>query len=137
MIVAYLGLALVGVGLFQLFASQSNEQARRVAIQRAAAQAQVTACGVLVKNGPIVDGFVKGQKAIIRNQILSTIGALAATPRADPLYEVRKESLRRLNEAFSNTTLLAGLVAATTPSRGDCNALARRLEVAIPFPRQL
>ncbi len=134
--IAYFGIAAVVLGLVVAFSRVSSEAAKRAATQQAANQARVTQCAVAVRNAPIVAGFVDGQRAIIRNSILATIGALANTARTDPLYRVRLASLSRLQEALSNTNQLAGLVSATTPTMASCDRVAAALRVPLPFPRK-
>lgn len=132
--VAYAGLAAVVVALFILFEQQSNETARRIAIQRSTAEASLSACVNGVKNAPVVAGFLDSHRAIITNSILATTAAIQASPANDPLLPVRQASITRLQKALRNVDELDELVANTTPTRARCDTLAATLGLPPPFP---
>ena len=134
--VAYAGLAGVLLGLYVLFENQSNETARRIAIQRSAAQASVSACVTSVKNAPLSRGFAEAHRALVANQILTTTAALQASPSSDPLYEVRLASLHRLEKAMANADKLIMVVKDTTPTKARCNAIAEGLGLPHPFKQR-
>lgn len=134
-IVANMGAAFAIVLGFFLLQQQGAETAKRVATQRASAQASVTNCASNVRNAPVVAGFVEAHRSIITNSILTTTAALQVSPKNDPLHRVRIESLSRLERALRNADHLAELVAASTPTKADCNHLADGLAVPLPFPK--
>lgn len=132
--VAYFGIAAVVLGLYVLFSRQTNETAKRVAIQRANAQAQVSQCANAVRNAPVVDGFAEAHHALIVNQILTTTAALQVAAPGDPLTKVRLASLRRLEVALTNANQLLDVVSNSTPTKAACNREAAMLGVPVPFP---
>lgn len=133
--VAYVGLAIVSIWLYVLFEHQTNETARRIAIQRSAAQASLSSCVGAVRNAPVVAGFLDAHRAIITNSILATTAALQTGTADDPLRPIRKASLKRLEKALRNVDELDELVVNRTPTKASCDRLARSLGLAEPFAR--
>lgn len=127
--VAYFGIALTVLGLYVLYSKQANESARRIAIQQATSQSQVTTCFNQVRNAPIIRGFVDGQKALIENNLITTIQSIEASGPKDPLYHIRLRAKLRLTRAESNIFKLEHLIDTTTPSKESCMKLAAKLHV--------
>ena len=127
--VAYFGLAAVIVSLFVLFNRTAHEEAVRAAAASSAAVTQVGQCFTAVKNAPVARGFIAAQEAIIDNGLIANRAALAASPKDDPLRQIRVRSIIRLQGAQKNVKDLRVLIAATTPTEKKCMHLAHILRV--------
>ena len=129
MVIAYLGLVSVIVALFVLFGRTAHEEAARAAAASAAAVTQVGQCFTAVKNGPVTKGFIDAHEAVIDNSLIANRAALAASPKDDPLRQIRVRSIIRLQAAQNNVKELRSLIAASTPTEKRCVHLARMLRV--------
>jgi hypothetical protein len=129
-ITAYgVALGLMMVGLYALNNRQVHEQSIRTASMRAASVSQVASCFTDVKNTPITKGFIDSHESLIENSLISTRAALRLTQRADPLYAIRTNSLRRLNRAKRNVIELKRLLLKDRPTMAKCVTLAKNLHV--------
>lgn len=134
-----IGLAVAYILLLSVFKRQARDDARtaqaaaiQASQQKASSISQVNGCFVSVHNSPVSQGFLDAHEAIIENSIISTTAALATTKKSDPLYQIRKDSLKRLDKALDNLNELRKLIDKNTPTLESCIKLANKLGVPVP-----
>jgi hypothetical protein len=127
-----LGLGAAYVLLFFVFQREARADALRQADVRAAASAAVSSCYSSLKNEPVVAGFIRTQRLLIDDQILTNHAALATEKPGDPLRAVRMAHLKRLQVARGSLGALNELIVGSQPSHAKCLALAKGLHVLVP-----
>lgn len=108
---------------------QADENASRIASQKAQAQTEVTNCFQGVANGPKLVKLGNGLVAIADNSIKANTAALAASSVDENLNKIRRDSLRRLRPAKANFKAFVKSLKEATPTVTKCKKLAFALHV--------
>lgn len=128
-ILLVIAVAWLAIWTLHLTLQQADENANRIASQKAQAQTEVTNCFQGVANGPKLVKLGNGLVAIADNSIKANTAALAASAGDPDLNRIRQQSLRRLRPAKANFKAFVKSLKEATPTVTKCKKLAFALHV--------
>jgi hypothetical protein len=127
--IAYFGLVVVIVSLLALYAKSWEDEAERIARERAQRQSQVATCYQQIDRASQTISALEALVTLAEVQILNVQTAERFSDTDDPLRRARQISIIRLRAARDSIQQLVDTFVNTVPSLKSCRDLAETLDV--------